>query len=197
MRGATAWIEEMKLVRSTRARVGNLGRVVVVGGGNTAIDVARECAQLGATEVTMVYRRAASEMTGYAHELSAAKKEGVRFVTNAQPAGFVRDVEGKLRAIKLLRTEAGRAIPGTEHEIACDIAALAIGQSKMHALAAQFPGVVVDARGCIVVDPETCATGNPKVYSGGDCVNGGKEVVNAVADGRNAARYLMRHRWRT
>jgi len=57
-----------------------------------------------------------------------------------------------------------------------------------------FPGVKLDSRGCVVADPSTGVTGNAKVFSGGDCVNGGKEVVNAVADGRNAAR-LLHARW--
>jgi glutamate synthase (NADPH/NADH) small chain len=58
-------------------------------------------------------------------------------------------------------------------------------------VAQQFPGVSIDARGCVVADPQTGATGNPKVFAGGDCVNGGKEVVNAVAEGRDAARHLL------
>ena len=62
---------------------------------------------------------------------------------------------------------------------------------QLRSVAQQFPGVKLDARGCVVADPKTGATGNPKVFSGGDCVNGGKEVVNAVADGRNAARHLQ------
>ena len=89
-----------------------------------------------------------------------------------------------------MRAENGAPIVGTEHEIPCEVVALAIGQSKLRAIAAELPGVQTDARGCIVADAATGATGNPKVWSGGDCVNGGKEVVNAVADGRNAARAL-------
>ena len=90
-----------------------------------------------------------------------------------------------------------KPIPGTEHEIACDFAALAIGQSKLRDIAKELPGVDLDRRGCLVVtDPATCATGNPNVFAGGDCINGGKEVVNAVADGRNAARALIA-RWAT
>jgi glutamate synthase (NADPH/NADH) small chain len=163
---------------------------VVVGGGNTAIDVARECAQLGAEDVVMVYRRGMEQMSGYTHELDAGRKEGVRLVLDAQPVGVVRD-GGAVRALRLARTADGAVVPGTEFEIPCDLVALAIGQSKLRALAAQFPGVALDARGCVVADPKTGATGNPKVFSGGDCVNGGKEVVNAVADGRNAARHLQ------
>jgi glutamate synthase (NADPH/NADH) small chain len=185
--GATAWIEQMKLAAGARP---TLGRVVVVGGGNTAIDVARECAQLGADEVTMVYRRGAEEMTGYDHEMTGARKEGVRLLLHAQPVAVVRDAGGRVIALRVARAENGAPVAGSERDVACDLVALAIGQSKLRALAQQFPGVALDARGCVVADAATGATGNPKVFSGGDCVNGGKEVVNAVADGRNAARHL-------
>lgn len=189
--GATMWIEEMKLGGRLRPR---LGRVVVVGGGNTAIDVARECAQLGAEEVTMIYRRAAAEMSGYEHEMTGARKDGVRLMLQFQPVAVLRDDEGNVRALRIARTEKGVPVPGTEREVPCNLVALAIGQSRLRSLASQFPDVTLDARGCLVVDPATGVTGNPKVFSGGDCVNGGKEVVNAVADGRNAARALS-ERW--
>jgi glutamate synthase (NADPH/NADH) small chain len=222
--GATAWIEQMKLgadpndhagtarskradpndnagpARSKRADPNDdagarLGRVVVVGGGNTAIDVARECAQLGAEDVVMVYRRGTSEMSGYDHEMTAARIEGVRTVLYAQPVAVVRDEAGTLRALRIARTEGGTPVPGTERDLACDLVATAIGQSKLQALARQFPGVELDARGCIVADATTGATGHPKVFAGGDCVNGGREVVDAVAAGRDAARHLIA-RWR-
>ena len=186
--GATAWIEEMKLARGERRAA---GRVVVVGGGNTAIDVAREFAQLGAEHVSMVYRRGAGEMSGYDHEMAYARKEGVQLHASCLPAAFVRNEAGQLQAVRLVLAEDGKPIPGTEHDVPCDVAAIAIGQSKLKTLAAQFAGVQVDARGCIVADSKTGQTGNPKVFSGGDCINGGKEVVNAVADGRNAARTLL------
>jgi glutamate synthase (NADPH/NADH) small chain len=131
-------------------------------------------------------------MSGYEHEMSAAKREGVRLVLHARPAAVVRDTNGAVRALRIARTD-GRtaAAAGTgEQEIPCDAVVVAIGQSKLRSVAQQFPGVELDARGCVVADPSTGATGSPKVFSGGDCVNGGKEVVNAVADGRNAARHL-------
>jgi glutamate synthase (NADPH/NADH) small chain len=200
--GATAWIEEMKLAKAGKSRLGRhasgsagawstLGRVVVVGGGNTAIDIARECAMLGAEDVAMVYRRSPDAMSGYAHEMDAARKAGVRLLGNAVPVAVLRD-GGKLRGIRIARTEGGKAVPGTEYELPCDFVGVAIGQSKLHTITTQFPGVELDAKGCIVIDPKTGRTGNPKVYSGGDCVNGGKEVVNAVADGRDAAREMHR-----
>jgi dihydropyrimidine dehydrogenase (NAD+) subunit PreT len=186
--GATMWIEEMKLAGRRRARI---GRVVVIGGGNTAIDVARECAQLGAEEVTMIYRRAAAEMSGYDHEMTGARKDGARLLLQSQPVAVLRDGSGAVTGVRIARTENGVAVAGTERDVPCDLVAIAIGQSKLRAVAEQFPGVKLDARGCVVADSSTGATGNPKVFSGGDCVNGGKEVVNAVADGRNAARHLI------
>ena len=188
--GATAWIEKMKISLSLDDAK-SLGRVLVVGGGNTAIDVARECAGLGAADVAMVYRRSQKEMSGYAHELEGARIEGVRFVENAVPHSFVRDASGKLVALRVSKAENGKAVPGTEHDLPCDLVTLAIGQSKLRSLATQFVGVELDAKGCVKANPENGATGHPKVYAGGDCINGGKEVVNAVADGRNAARDFL------
>ncbi|MBX3209308.1 MAG: FAD-dependent oxidoreductase [Labilithrix sp.] len=195
--GATEWIERMKLEMTKAHREEVAGkRVLVVGGGNTAIDVARECALLGAAEVSMCYRRGVPEMSGYAHEMSGGRKEGVRLVGHVQPVAFVRDASGKLTALRVAKTDANaKPIAGTEHEIPCDLVALAIGQSKLSGIAAALPGVELDKRGCVVVaDTAICVTGNPKVFAGGDCINGGKEVVNAVADGRNAARALLA-RW--
>jgi glutamate synthase (NADPH/NADH) small chain len=188
--GATAWIEEMKLemTRAHREQIAGK-RVLVIGGGNTAIDVARECALLGAADVAMVYRRGAADMSGYEHEMSGARKEGVRLVTHATPVAFVRDAAGKLGGLRVK----GTAEQG-EYEIPCDFVAVAIGQSKLREVAKELGGIELDAKGCVVADPKDGATGNPKVFAGGDCINGGKEVVNAVADGRNAARTLLA-RW--
>jgi glutamate synthase (NADPH/NADH) small chain len=186
--GATAWIEKLK---TNAGKVAKLGRVLVVGGGNTAIDVAREAALLGAEEVTMVYRRTLADMSGYDHELEGARKDGVRVMTNLVPTEVVRGPKKELKALRVARAEGGKPVAGTEHELACDLIALAIGQSKLRSIAQQFPGVALDPKGCVVANAETCVTGNPKVYAGGDCINGGKEVVNAAADGRNAARAMM------
>lgn len=195
--GATSFIEKMKLEMSKAHREEIAGkRVLVVGGGNTAIDVARECALLGAADVAMCYRRGVPEMSGYAHEMSGGRKEGVRLVGHVQPVAFIRDAHGKLIALRVAKTDANaKPIAGTEHDLPCDIALLAIGQSKLRDIAKELPGVDLDRRGCVVVtDTATCVTSNPKVFAGGDCINGGKEVVNAVADGRNAARALL-ERW--
>lgn len=188
--GATAYIERIKNERGLM--IDGVKRALVVGGGNTAIDIARELALLGVPDVAMVYRRGAEHMSGYKHEMAAGKLEGVRLVPNAQPVEVVRGEDGGVRALRVAATEDGAPIAGTERDLPCDMVVVAIGQSKLRALAAELPGVALDKRGCVVVEAETRRTGNARVYAGGDCINGGKEVVNAVADGREAARAMMR-----
>jgi glutamate synthase (NADPH/NADH) small chain len=177
--GATAFIERLK--NEPGFAVAGVRRAVVVGGGNTAIDVARELGKVGVADVAMVYRRSAHEMSGYAHEMAQARVEGARLVESVQPVSVVR----------VAITHNG-VVTGDAHELPCDLVVLAIGQSKLRAVAQGFDGVALDKRGCVVVDTVTRRTGNARVYAGGDCINGGKEVVNAAADGREAARAMMR-----
>jgi len=176
--GATAWIERMKL--DPTASLDGVTRAIVVGGGNTAIDAARELAQLGVAEVSLLYRRTQADMSGYAHELEAARAEGVRFVERAVPAAFVRQ-NGVLTALRL---SDGREFP-------CELVVLAIGQASLAALARSFDGVTTDDKGRIVVDADTGATGHPKVWAGGDAI-GGELVVTAVQDGKRAARAIAK-----
>jgi len=176
--GATVWIERMKL--DPAFSVDGVGTALVIGGGNTAIDVARELAKLGVPEVVMVYRRTAAEMPGYAHEMDQARREGVRLAERAVPQEFVRDSAGRLSGLKLAD---GR-------ELSADLAVLGIGQAKLREVAAAFPGVSVDGAGRIVAEPLTGATGNPKVWAGGDAISGGQEVVNAAQEGKRAARSI-------
>lgn len=185
--GAVDWIERMKLgtvdLRGVR-------RALVVGGGNTAIDCVRELLGLGIGRVMMVYRGTEAGMSGYAHEWSAAKLEGalaawktapLGFVTGEAPPGGVGRVSG-LRAVKV--DDAKQPVAGSEHVIEAELVLVAIGQSKLGHLAEGL-GVTVD-RGRIVTGAGG-RTKNPKVFAGGDAANGGKEVVNAVAEGRDAA----------
>lgn len=178
VQGATAWIERMKL--DPTASLAGVTRAIVVGGGNTAIDAARELAQLGVAEVSLLYRRTQADMSGYAHELEAARAEGVRFVERAVPAAFVRENS----VLKALRLSDGREFP-------CELVVLAIGQASLAALAQAFPEVATDAKGRIVVDAETGATGNAKVWAGGDAT-GGELVVTGVQDGKRAARAIAK-----
>jgi len=175
--GATAWIERMKLEPGFKAPAAS--RAVVIGGGNTAIDAGRELKRLGVADVAIVYRRGASDMPGYRHELESAHKEGVRLIERAVPKEFVRDGSGRLTALAI---EGGR-------QVSCELALVAIGQAKLKALAAQFPGVALDDKGRIVVDEATGRTGNPKVFAGGDAL-GGELVVTAAQDAKRAARAI-------
>jgi dihydropyrimidine dehydrogenase (NAD+) subunit PreT len=180
--GATAFIERLKADPALSLQ--GIKTAVVVGGGNTALDALHELALLG-IETTMVYRRGEAQMTGYEHELAGARLDGGRFIENRAPVAVVRE-GGRVKALKVAHAKDGKAIAGTEEEIPADLVVVAIGQSRATQIALAFPGVAVDDKGRVVVDKATHRTGNAKVYSGGDCVNGGKEVVNAVAEAKVA-----------
>jgi glutamate synthase (NADPH/NADH) small chain len=201
VRDALELIAELKADKATAAaRLGK--RVVVIGGGNTAIDAVTQSARLGADEVTLVYRRGPEEMTAYAHEIELAKKDGVRFLFQAQPVAFVGN--GRVQGLEIVRVEpadrsdaAGRRayapVAGSETVLPADTVVKATGQTPRDELVRALAerGVVID-RGRPVHDPLTMQTGNPRYFTGGDCANGGKEVVNAVAEGKRAARGIDR-----
>ena len=184
--GAVAFIREFKLkpvdLRAVR-------HAVVLGGGNTAIDAVRELLGLGVPEVTMVYRGTEDQMSGYAHEWKAAKVDGARAAWRAQPLAYVGD--GKVGAVRCGRLGEDRRPTGETFEVPADLVLLAIGQARLGAFAAALPGLEV-ADGRVVVD-EDGATGCAGVYAAGDCANGGKEVVNAAAEGKRAAQAIDRY----
>jgi dihydropyrimidine dehydrogenase (NAD+) subunit PreT len=184
--GAVALIERMKADASLKLE--GVKQAIVVGGGNTALDALHELALLG-IETTMVYRRTEAEMTGYKHELAGARLDSGRLIENRVPVSVVREGSA-LKALRVAHAKDGRAIPGTEEDLATDLIVVAIGQSRATQVALAFEGVVVDSKGRVVVDAATHRTGNARVYSGGDCVNGGKEVVNAVAEAKVAVRAM-------
>lgn len=195
--GAAEFIYALR-AQEQRVPVGQ--RVVVIGAGNTAVDAAVESAKLGA-DVTMVYRRSGKDQSAYDFEVEHARIEGVKFLYLASPVEITgsKTVEG-LKCIKN-KLEAPDAsgksqitpISGSEFTLPCDMVIFATGQEKMTAFYQAVTGVTLD-NGKVVVN-ESFQTGNPKFFAGGDCINGGKEVVNAVAHGRDAARgidkYLM------
>ena len=188
--GATHYIERIK--SDPTLDVSGIRRALVVGGGNTAIDIARELAQLGVGDVAMVYRRGEADMSGYTHEMEGARHDSVRLVENRAPVEVVRDAKGNVTGLRVVRTEAGKPVAGTEETLPCDIVALAIGQARLTEIAKAFGGVELDEKGRVRVDAATCRTKNPKVFAGGDCVNGGKEVVNAAQHGKLAARAITK-----
>jgi glutamate synthase (NADPH/NADH) small chain len=195
--GAVAWIEAMKLGTVDLSAV---RRALVVGGGNTAVDCVRELLGLGVGEVTLVYRGDEEGMSGYAHEWAAAKVEGARAAWRSVPVAYegVADALGGAPRVTDARCvrlgEDRRPLAGTEHALPADLVLLAIGQTRLGDMLADLPGFTLDG-GRIVVDANGY-TGRAGVFAGGDCANGGKEVVNAVAEGKAAAvaidRYLRR-----
>jgi dihydropyrimidine dehydrogenase (NAD+) subunit PreT len=167
-------------------------RVVVVGAGNTAIDAAIASVRLGATDVHIVYRRGEELMSAFTFEYEHARLEGVKFLWHVQPTRILgREAVEQLELIQLAATANGSIIPqpGTEFSLAADLVVLAIGQatqsSLLEALAAGSQKLELQ-RGRIVIDRATGQTSHPKFFSGGDCTNGGREVVDAVADGKRA-----------
>ena len=173
-----------------------LERVAVVGGGNTAIDVVREMCGLGVEEVSLVYRRDEASMSGYDHEWAGAKQLGARGVWRAQPVEILGDerVEGlRCRETREVRADGGgsqlEVVEGTEFDLECDAVLLAIGQSKLGEIFEDVAGVELEW-GRIEVDPETGRTGHEMYWAGGDCANGGMEVVNAVQEAKIAARSI-------
>jgi dihydropyrimidine dehydrogenase (NAD+) subunit PreT len=177
-------------------------RVIVIGGGNTAIDAANAARRLGADEVHLFYRRTEKEMPAFSFEFDHSKLEGVLFHWLAQPVEIVVN-DGRATAVKFMDTRlsepdaTGRrkpeAVPGTEFAVECDMVIPALGQSRLTGLLSRGRGIEV-WNGGVVVDRPTGRTGNSKYYAGGDCVNGGREVVDAVADGRRAALAMVEAR---
>lgn len=175
-------------------------QVIVVGAGNTAIDACVECAKLGA-KVTLIYRRSKNEQSAYGFEVDLAKQHGVRFRYLTSPVEIlgsgrvegIRCIQNKLTDMDSKGKPGIRPVPNSEFTLDCDMVILATGQEKQVDFYKGIPGLELEmGRVKIGLNYQTT---NPKYFSGGDCVNGGKEVVNAVAHGRDAARgidqYLM------
>ncbi|MBY0402911.1 MAG: NAD(P)-dependent oxidoreductase, partial [Cyanobacteria bacterium] len=199
VQGAAEYIHRL---RSNPLQMDVGKRVIVVGAGNTAIDAAVESRKLGA-EVTLIYRRTEQDQNAYYFEVELAKTQGVQFRYLLSPVAVMGQnskVEG-LQVIhnQLCKSTSGNAKPdiqpisGTEEILSCDMVIFATGQAKQVSFFEAISGIQLN-NGKISVS-ETFQTHNPKYFAGGDCVNGGKEVVNAVAHGRDGARgihqYLM------
>lgn len=171
-------------------------RVVVFGGGNTAIDAATQARRLGAEEVVICYRRGPGDLPAYAYEQELAREEGIRFEFFAQPVEFLHGEEG-LAGVRCVRTRLegrGRTaevhlVSGSDFVIPCDLAIKALGQQHVLEM---LRGVASEAMqgGRLIVDPHTKATRVPKLYAGGDCTSNGREIVHAVQDGKLAAQAI-------
>ncbi|MEX0602175.1 MAG: NAD(P)-dependent oxidoreductase [Bacteroidota bacterium] len=174
-------------------------RVAVIGAGNTAIDAATEAKRLGATQVMMIYRRSEKEMPAYEFEFDLAKKDGIEFLFQTAPKRIIgkNHVEG----IECVRMTLGRPdkdgrrtprpIPRSAFKISVDMVIKAVGQNIEESFLSEISRLKI-RHGAVLVDPESYQTTNPKFFAGGDCINGGKEVVNAAYDGKRAAHGIDR-----
>jgi dihydropyrimidine dehydrogenase (NAD+) subunit PreT len=172
---ALAWIEALKTAPDEAQRLEGK-QVVVIGGGNTAIDAVTQARKLGG-HATLIYRRSEENMSAYRYEIELARGMGCGLLFQRPPVCIER---GAL----IVSTPAG------EERIPADLILGAIGQQKRTSFLSTLPGVALDERGRVKVDPLTRRTSNPRIFAGGDCVNGGKEAVNAVGDGKAAARAM-------
>jgi dihydropyrimidine dehydrogenase (NAD+) subunit PreT len=190
--GALEFVEQTKVQPFREVKVGR--HVAVIGAGNTAVDAVTAARRLGAETVYMVYRRGPEAAPAFAYEQELAKSDGFTPLWNTQPLS-VLGMDAKVRALECVRTKLdgnGRrgnveAIPGTEFVVEVDMVIKAIGQQSVLDFLKSVPGFEI-VKDRIAVDPRTGQTGNPKYFAAGDCVNGGKEVVDAVAEGMAAAR---------
>lgn len=182
---ALQFIESYKTEEITHAD----GKVVVIGAGNTAIDAAVAAKRLGAKEVSILYRRTHEHISAFDFEYRQALQEGIRFLSLTQPVAIHASSDGitSIEGVRMEPSSDGRFRPveGSAFHVECDMVILAIGQSPMLELLSQCRDVQLND-GRVVVNRATGQTTNPKYFAGGDCVNGGREVVDAVADGKRA-----------
>ena len=185
--GAVEFIAEL---RQHHHEVAVGRKVIVLGGGNTAMDAASESARLGAENVILAYRRAKDEMGAYDFEYDLAKGVGVKGLFNVAPLEITGS--GHVAGVKFIRTETkdGRVyeIAGSEFVEDCDMVIKATGQAKQTEFLRLIPGLEVDGKGRIVANAHTGQTTNPQYFASGDAWNGGAEVVNAAAEGKLTAR---------
>ena len=178
-------------------------QVSVLGGGNVAMDAARMALRLGAESVQVIYRRSEQEMPARDEEVRHAREEGVTFLTLANATRILGDDEGCVTALECLRYELGEpdasgrrrpvAIPGSAFTVPADTVIVAVGSGTSPLLPATEPGLRLDAKGHVIVDPETMMTSLSGVFAGGDIESGAATVILAMGDGRKAADGICRY----
>ena len=174
--------------------------VVVIGGGDTAMDCVRTAIRLGAERVMCVYRRTENEMLGRGEERKNAREEGVEFAMLTLPTRIIGDDTGKVVAVELQKMELGepdasgrrspKPIKGSEYTVPADTVAIAIGYGADPLVPQTTSGLKADRKALLQVDQRR-RTSRPGVFAGGDNVNGADLVVTALADGRVAAQAIM------
>lgn len=171
--------------------------VVVIGGGNVAMDAARSAKRLGAENVSIIYRRSREELPAREEEYHHSVEEGINYHWLTNPIEYINDGTGKLQAVKCVKMELGepdesgrrrpQVIPGSEFIVEADTAIEAIGQGANRVLLDTFPELALNRWGYIDADPETGATSIPGVFAGGDIVTGAATVILAMGAGKVAA----------
>jgi glutamate synthase (NADPH/NADH) small chain len=165
------------------------GKVAVIGAGNTAIDAAIAAKRLGAKEVSILYRRTREHISAFDFEYRQALHEGIHFLWLTQPVAIHASAPGitSIECVRMETTSDGKFGPveDSTFHIECNLIIPAIGQSPMLELLAQCRDVQL-ADGRVLVNRATGQTTNPRYFAGGDCVNGGREIVDAIADGKRA-----------
>lgn len=174
-------------------------RVIIIGGGNVAIDCARTCLRLGFKDVTIVYRRSRSEMPGRREEVEEAEKEGAKITFLTIPVKILTE-GGRVIGAKCIRAELGepdasgrrRPIPikGSEFIMEADMIISAIGEEPDLSFLTKDDRIQITSDGTIKVEPSNCQTSQAGVFSGGDCVTGPATLVEAIAAGNQAARSI-------
>ena len=170
--------------------------VIVVGGGNTAMDSVRTALRLGAESATIVYRRSEEEMPARKEEVKHAKEEGVRFLTLHNPIEYQADEQGRVSKVILQKMELGEpdasgrrspvAIPGATETLDADLVVVAIGVSPNPIVPRSVKGLELGRKGTIAVNDDLQSS-IPTIFAGGDIVRGGATVILAMGDGRRAA----------
>ena len=174
--------------------------VVVVGGGNTAMDSVRTALRLGARSASLVYRRGEEQMPARKEEIAHAKDEGIELCTLTNPVEMLGDARGWVTAVRCVRMELGEpgpdgrrepvAIPGSEHTIEASMVIVAAGTSANPLIQSTTPDLETTRKNYIQADPETLQTSKKGVFAGGDIVTGGATVILAMGAGRRAARAI-------
>ncbi|MCP3964229.1 MAG: FAD-dependent oxidoreductase, partial [bacterium] len=190
---ALAYLAAVSHLSSSGGTAGTEGSVVVVGGGNAAIDAARTALRRGAKSVAVAYRRSRAEMPALSEEIEAAAQEGVELRTHLQPVAIER---GEDAGLVCVRTEPGErdasgrrrpvAVAGSEVLLAADLLIVAIGQTPDPSVTGDLR-LATAADGSLEIDSETGRTSHPKIFAGGDQTGGARTVTDAIALGQRAA----------
>jgi glutamate synthase (NADPH/NADH) small chain len=183
--------------------------VIVVGGGNTAMDAVRTARRLGARSATLVYRRSEAEMPARVEEVKHARQEGVEFRMLTDPIAFLGDEKGWLTQARCMKMELGAPdvsgrrspvpIKGSEFILPVNVAIIGVGTNANPLIQSSTPDLKTTPRNYIVADPQTTRTSKRGVFAGGDIVTGGATVILAMGAGRKAAAsihdYLTTGEW--